>query len=150
MTFPIRKASAKTTVKPAKSAGSGKSTASQAEDALALHLRAEGIEAIREYRFGAEACGGAGKGLRDRLAKAGLQDWRADFALPEHGLLIECEGGGWAGGRHTRGAGFAADLKKYDAAARLGWRVYRCDPAMIKSGRAIETIRILMQQGESA
>jgi hypothetical protein len=27
---------------------------------------------------------------------------------------------------------------------------HRCDPAMIKSGRAIETIRILMQQGEAA
>ncbi|QPI11751.1 hypothetical protein IM687_13900 [Stutzerimonas stutzeri] len=117
---------------------------------MALHLRAEGIEAIREYRFGAEACGGPGKGLRDRLAKAGLQDWRADFAVPEQGLLIEVEGGGWVHGRHNTGAGFAADLKKYDAAARLGWRVYRCDPAMIKSGRAIETIRILMQQGRAA
>ncbi|HAQ86531.1 MAG TPA: hypothetical protein DCR78_08825 [Pseudomonas sp.] len=117
---------------------------------MALHLRAEGIEAIREYRFGAEACGGPGKGLRDRLAKAGLQDWRADFALPEQGLLIEVEGGGWVKGRHNTGSGFAADLKKYDAAARLGWRVYRCDPAMIKSGRAIETILILMQQGRAA
>jgi hypothetical protein len=27
---------------------------------------------------------------------------------------------------------------------------HRCDPAMIKSGRAIETIRILMQQGRAA
>lgn len=150
MTFPIRKSSTQTTFAPAKSAGSGKSSASEAEDLLALHLRAEGIEAIREYRFGAEACGGPGKGLRDRLAKAGLQDWRADFALLEQGLLIEVEGGGWVKGRHNTGAGFAADLKKYDAAARLGWRVYRCDPAMIKSGRAIETIRILMQQGEAA
>jgi len=81
------------------------------------------------------------------VATAGLLDWRADSALRAQGLLIVGVGGGWGGGRHTRGAGFAADLKKYDAAARLGWRVYRCDPAMIKSGRAIETIRILMQQG---
>jgi len=27
---------------------------------------------------------------------------------------------------------------------------HRCDPAMIKSGRAIETILILMQQGRAA
>lgn len=123
---------------------------SKPEDDLALHLRAVGIEAIREYRFGAAACGGPGKGLRERLAKAGLSDWRADFALLDSGLLIEVEGGGWTGGRHTRGSGFAADLKKYDAASRLGWRVYRCDPAMIKSGQAIETISILTKQGRAA
>lgn len=123
---------------------------SKPEDDLALHLRASGIECAREYRFGAAACGGPGKGLRERLAAAGLSDWRADFALLDHRLLIEVEGGGWTGGRHTRGPGFAADLKKYDAAARLGWRVYRCDPAMIKSGRALETILILMQQRGAA
>jgi very-short-patch-repair endonuclease len=123
---------------------------SAAEETLALQLRAEGIATIREYRFAAEACGGPGKGLRERIAKAGLSDWRADFALIEQRLLVEVEGGGWTGGRHTRGTGFAADLKKYDAAARLGWRVYRCDPAMIKSGRALETILILMQQRGAA
>ena len=118
---------------------------SGAEDAMALHLRAIGIEAVREYRFGAEACGGAGKGLKARLASAGLRDWRADFAIPEHRLLIEVEGGGWTGGRHTTGTGFAKDLEKYDAAMRLGWIVYRCSPEMVKSGRAIETVKTLIK-----
>lgn len=41
------------------------------EEALALDLRAEKLEGWeREYRFGAMAAGGPGKGLRARLAQA--------------------------------------------------------------------------------
>lgn len=115
---------------------------SKGEETLSLHLRAHGIQFVREHRFGAEACGGTGKGLRKRLADAGLKDWRFDFAMPEIRLAVEVEGGGWSGGRHTRGTGFAEDLNKYDAAVRLGWVVYRCSPEMVASGRAIETIKI--------
>lgn len=118
---------------------------SEAEETLALHFRAHDLQPVREYRFAAEAAGGAGKGLRERLSRAGLRDWRADFALIGHRLLIEVEGGGWTGGRHTRGAGFEGDLAKYDAAMRLGFTVYRCSPAMVKSGRAIETIAGLVK-----
>lgn len=117
---------------------------SDAEVLLALHMRANGIEAVREYRFAAEACGGAGRGLRGRLEKEGLRDWRADFAILARRLLVEVEGGGWTGGRHTRGVGFSNDLQKYDSAMRLGWTVYRCDPEMIRSGRAIETILMIL------
>ena len=117
---------------------------SEAEATLALHLRANGIKADREYRFAAEACGGTGRGLRGRLDAAGLRDWRADFAILGHRLLVEVEGGGWIGGRHSRGKGFAEDLLKYEAALRLGWTVYRCDPEMIRSGRAIETVLMFL------
>ena len=123
---------------------------SQGEDLLALHMRSEGINALAEYRFAAEACGGTGKGLRARLEAYGLRDWRADFAILDSRLLVEVEGGGWSGGRHTRGAGFEGDLQKYDAAMRLGFTVYRCSPSMVKSGRAIQTIKILMELRKSA
>lgn len=118
---------------------------SAAEEALGLHMRAHLLEAEREYRFGAAAAGGTGKGLRERLKAAGLKDWRFDVAFPAERLAVEIEGGGWTGGRHTRGTGFAEDLLKYEAAMRLGWTVYRCSPAMVTSGQAIETIRILLE-----
>src|SRR5690625_5234731 len=104
------------------------------ENALLLHLRAHKLPMPeREYRFAAIATGGTGRGTRARLDKAGLKDWRFDFAYPDLKLAIECEGGGWTGGRHTRGSGFSADLIKYQAAMRLGWTVYRCDAEMIRS-----------------
>ena len=111
---------------------------------LGDHLMAEQIDHEAEYRFGAIASGGAGKGLRRRLKEAGLKDWRADFHIIGHMLLVEVEGGAWGKSRHTTGTGFAGDLRKYDAAMRLGYTVYRCDPAMVKDGLAIETIKRLI------
>ena len=119
--------------------------ANEAEELMAIHLQRNGLDVAREYRFGAHACGGTGKGLRTRLLDAGLKDWRFDFALLDLKIAIEIEGGGWSGGRHTRGAGFDQDLQKYDAAMRLGWWVYRRSPAMVKSGKAIQTILILVE-----
>jgi len=124
---------------------------SAAEDTLALHLRAHQISGWeREYRFGAHACGGPGKGLRQRLQEAGLKDWRFDFAFPALKVAVEVEGGGWSGGRHTRGKGFAEDLRKYEAAMRMGWNIYRCSPEMVKQGAAVETIKILIKQAGRA
>jgi len=122
---------------------------SAAEALLALQLRAANIPFIREYRFAAIATGGTGKGLRERLKQAGLKDWRLDFALPDYQLAIEIEGGAWTNGRHTRGKGFSDDLIKYDAAMRLNWNVYRCDPAMVKSGRAMASIRLIIVQNKT-
>ena len=123
---------------------------SQAEALLMLHIQADDRLKRwtweREYRFGAMACGGPGKGLRARLAESGLKDWRFDFAVPELWIAVEVEGGGWTGGRHTSGKGFEADMRKYDAGLRLGWRIYRCSPAMVKQGHAVETIAILVDQ----
>jgi very-short-patch-repair endonuclease len=60
--------------------------------------------------------------------------WRADFAWPDRMLAVEAEGGSWAGGRHTRGAGFAADCEKYSALTCIGWRIVRVTGPMVSSG----------------
>jgi len=64
--------------------------------------------------------------------------WRFDFAWPQHMVAIECEGGTWSGGAHTRGKHFASDCAKYNHAAMLGWAVGRFTLAMIEQqGRRI-------------
>ena len=124
---------------------------SKLEETLMLHIRAHKLPVpVREHRFAAEAVGGPGKGVRQRLKEAGLKDWRFDMAWPDLMLAVEIEGGAWVGGRHTRGAGFAEDLRKYDAAMRLGWNVYRCDGSLVKSGHAVQTIRHLIEIAREA
>ena len=62
--------------------------------------------------------------------------WRLDFLASTVGLGIEVHGGTFAGGRHTRGAGFAADREKINAAIEAGIAVLEYDAAMVKSGEA--------------
>ena len=101
------------------------------EDQLALQIKALKLpEPVREYRFD------------------GVRRFRFDFAWPELHFAVEVEGGIHSGGRHTRGVGFEKDCEKYDLAMRNGWTVYRCTANMIKSGRAIETIEILINMNK--
>ena len=78
---------------------------------------------VPQYRFCAYLCGGIGRGVRKRLAVAGLQDWRFDFAWPEKKIAVEIDGGQWmsGGGRHNTDG----DRLKLNTAAVLGWRVIR-------------------------
>lgn len=62
--------------------------------------------------------------------------WRFDYAWIPQAVAVECEGGVWSGGRHTRGGGFIKDMEKYNEAARLGWRVFRFTPRQLKTGEA--------------
>lgn len=72
-------------------------------------------EAVTEYRFHPS------------------RRWRFDYAYPAHKVAIEVEGAVWAGGRHTRGAGYLADCEKYNAAQLLGWIVLRYSPAQMET-----------------
>jgi very-short-patch-repair endonuclease len=91
---------------------------SPGEEAFALHCRAEGLKPEREYAF----CG---------------RKWRFDFAFPDSLVAVEIEGGTWIAGRHSRGAAFAKDCEKYNAACHGGWRVFRYTTEMVLDGTAI-------------
>ena len=100
---------------------------SELEATMELHLRSERIPFVPEYRFHP------------------TRKWRFDFAIPHLKIAIECEGGVYSGGRHTRGKGFEEDCVKYNEAIVLGWDVVRFSSGMIKSGKAIDTIKLLVR-----
>lgn len=63
--------------------------------------------------------------------------WRFDYAWPDKKIALEIEGGIWTGGRHSRGGiGFLKDMEKYNAAGKLGWRIFRYTPTEFKEGVA--------------
>jgi len=75
-------------------------------------------------------------------------------------VALEIEGGTWgkvircphchrstgkrgAGGRHTRGGGFAGDVDKYNVATGMGWAIYRATSEHLKPGRIEELVAML-------
>lgn len=86
------------------------------------------IELQREYRFHQ------------------VRKFRFDFAIPEHRIAIEMDGGVWmkGGGRHNRPAGFLKDMEKFNLAATMGWRVVRVTPRDLLTSRTLDMIRDLV------
>jgi very-short-patch-repair endonuclease len=57
--------------------------------------------------------------------------WAFDFAHPATQVAVEIDGGTWAMGRHSRGAGFDADSEKLNSAVGCGWSVFRLTGTML-------------------
>ncbi len=101
------------------------------EETFALHLRVNRLtEFEREYRFHPS------------------RKWRFDFAAPRLLIAVEIEGGIFGKkSAHNTGTGILRDMEKSNEAQRLGWRVFRFAGDDIKSGKAVEYIRQIVQQG---
>lgn len=106
-------------------------TKSAIEATFALHCKAYGLTPVTEYKFHPS------------------RKWRFDFAFPLQMLAVECEGGVWTGGRHTRGAGFIGDMEKYNEAAKLGWFVFRFDAGAVQRGEAIKFLMSVLKVEEA-
>src|SRR5689334_14918313 len=65
------------------------------------------LDFVREYRFDPK------------------RRWRVDFYSAKARLCVEIEGGIWIQGGHTRGAGYAANVEKYNAIQCAGLRLLR-------------------------
>ena len=116
---------------------------SHLEESLAFQIKALQLTAPeREWRFARQIVGG-GKDISDKLKRAGLKDWRFDFAWPELKFAVEVEGISPKGGGHQSVGGFRQDIEKYHVALYHGWIVYRTDMTQINNGQAV---RLIQQQ----
>lgn len=98
---------------------------------LPLQCRAAGLpEPVAEFVF------------------ASPRKWRADFAWPDRGVLLECDGGGWVNGRHSRGGGIEKDCEKMNRGVALGFRWLRVTPAMVRDGRALAAVEAVLRETE--
>lgn len=98
------------------------------EDAIEQALIESKIKYIRGYKF------------------SPTRKWKFDFAIPDHNIAIEYEGGIYSGGGHTRGAHYSSDVQKYREATLLGWTILRytsddldCRVKKGKSGKVLFT-----------
>lgn len=100
-----------------------------------------------QYRVSA-AIVGKGRGIRERIAAADLQDWRFDMAYVAHKLAVEVDGGTWmeGGGGHNTGSGYERDRNRDGKLMTLGWRTLRVTPRHIENGRAVEWIASLLSK----
>ena len=89
-----------------------------AEELFCKHLDELGLRYEREVKFHP------------------IRQWRIDFVLPDHRIGIEVEGAIWVGGRHVRGAGYQADLNKYNHATMCGYRILRFSTSDVQKGAA--------------
>jgi very-short-patch-repair endonuclease len=73
--------------------------------------------------------------------------WRFDCAWPDVRVYVELDGGTFTNGRHTRGAGFAADCEKINAATLKGWRGLRYTSDMLNNDpeSVIGQVRALLE-----
>ena len=66
-------------------------------------------------------------------------DWFAGAKLG-----VEIDGGGWTGGRHSRGAGIERDCEKASHIAMAGYRLMRVTPGQVKRGEALQWILVAL------
>ena len=65
-----------------------------------------------------------------------FRKWKFDFAYIDIKCAIEFEGGIWLKkSGHNTGTGIARDIDKYNAAALMGWKVFRIYGDMVYKGK---------------
>ena len=107
------------------------------EDAFEAQLLSRRIPYEKQYDFG---------GIDD---EGKVRHWRFDFALLEHKIGVEIDGGTWlTKGGHTTGSGYQNDREKDRADILLGWRVLRFSSQDVKRLAALNTVQTLIKEEE--
>lgn len=104
---------------------------SELEDELEMQIAGAGLPApVRQCREPWEGTG---------------RRFRGDLCWPERRVVVEVDGGTWAGGRHTTGSGYERDADKSNLAQMAGWRVYRVTGKHVRDGRALDLVEAVLR-----
>ncbi|OAI41254.1 hypothetical protein AYO40_03475 [Planctomycetaceae bacterium SCGC AG-212-D15] len=76
-----------------------------------------------------------------QFAKCIGRKWRMDWCWVREKVYLECDGGVWIQGRHTRGAGYIKDIEKHNEAAIMGYRRLTVVPQQMKSGEVFDILQ---------
>ncbi|MBC6804402.1 hypothetical protein [Acinetobacter baumannii] len=68
-------------------------------------------------------------GFESKFQPIHTKNWRFDFHLIEHRILVEIAGGPWSGGRKGKLATKAWSMDRYDVAEEMGYTVVRLEAA---------------------
>ena len=71
--------------------------------------------------------------------------FRFDFCWRPARLLVEINGGTFTRGGHSTGLGIRRDYEKANLAQLAGWRVLSFDTKQVRSGEAVEMVRIALE-----
>ena len=111
----------------------GKFTRLDAENEMLFAIRAAGLpEPETQYRY-----------APPRL-------FRADFAWPDHRLLLEVQGGVFNRRAHGSVSGVLRDIERLNVATLAGWRLLRVTPDDVRSGEALDLIERALRAPLSA
>lgn len=69
-----------------------------------------------------------------------FRNWRADFAWPEHRLILEVQGGHWTKG-HGTGRKARGDMERQAYATLAGWRMLYVMPEQLLTMRTINIVK---------
>jgi hypothetical protein len=89
---------------------------------------------------------GFGTDRQFQFAKQLERRFTVDYAWPIQRLLVEVQGGLWIGGAHARGWGVERDCEKAQLMAVLGYTLIPVTEKDIRSGRALELIRLVLER----
>jgi len=104
---------------------------SDLEHELLLQLRAVGLNPKRQYQFHPQ------------------RKFRADFAWPEHRLIVEVMGSTWIPNTgHTSGRGIQRDYEKSNLAQLMGYTYLQFTRKDIEDGTALSTIEEVIRRAE--
>jgi hypothetical protein len=113
-----------TTEKKSRQTAKKNQITAQRRDVFTVICRTDlGVECVKEFRFHPKRM------------------WRFDYAIPEHKIALEVEGGVYTGGRHVRPQGFLGDIEKYNTATLMGWRVFRTTPSELLRTKTVELLK---------